>query len=91
VAFAAKYRLPTISIFSHATEAGLLMSYGPEVIDLFRQAATYVDKVLKGAKPGDLPVQRPTRFDLVINGKTAKALGLAIPPPLLLRADRVIE
>ncbi len=92
VEFAAKHRLPTIY---HQSEfvvvSGGLMSYGPDFRDLFRRAATYVDKILKGAKPGDLPVERPTKFELVINLKTAKALGLTIPPSLLQRADQVIE
>jgi len=92
VEFAAKHRLPTIY---HQSEfvvgSGGLMSYAPDFRDLFRRSATYVDKILKGAKPGDLPVQQPTKFELVINMRTAKALGLTIPPSLLLRADRVIE
>jgi putative ABC transport system substrate-binding protein len=88
---AVKHRLPTVSFFPHYTEAGLLMSYGPNLYGLFSQAATYVDRILKGAKPGDLPVQRPERFEMLVNLRTAKALGLTIPQPLLLRADRVID
>ena len=84
-------RLPTMSNFREYAEAGCSMSYGPNYMDLFRRAATYVDKILKGAKPADLPVEQPTKFELVINLKTAKALGLTIPPSLLQRADQVIE
>jgi len=84
-------RLPAMGGDGYHTEAGGLMSYGPSVPDLFRRAAVYVDRILKGAKPADLPVERPSRFELVVNLKTAKALGLTIPPLLLLRADRVIE
>jgi len=88
---AAKYRLPGIYGVRFFMDSGGLMSYGPSLIDLWRRAAGYVDKILKGAKPGDLPVEQPTKFELVINAKTAKALGLTIPPALLLRADQVLE
>ncbi|MGH7310206.1 MAG: ABC transporter substrate-binding protein [Candidatus Rokuibacteriota bacterium] len=92
VEFAAKHRLPAIYHQSEfVVSSGGLMSYGPDFRDLFRRSATYVDKILKGAKPGDLPVQQPTKFELVINRKTAKALGLTIPQSVLLRADQVIE
>jgi putative tryptophan/tyrosine transport system substrate-binding protein len=92
VEFAAAHRLPTIY---HQSEfvvgSGGLMSYGADFGDLFRRSATYVDKILRGARPGDLPVEQPTKFELVVNRRTAKALGLTIPQSLLLRADRVIE
>ena len=88
---ALKARLPTMFPMPAYVEAGGLLSYGPNVLDFFRRAAVYVDKILKGAKPGDLPVEQPTRYELVINMKTAKALGLKIPQSILLRADRVIE
>ena len=78
-----KYRLPTISLFTSFAEAGTLMAYGPSQPEMFRNAARYVDKILRGAKAGELPVERPTKFELVINRKTAKALGLTIPPSLL--------
>ncbi len=88
---ASKARLPTIHELRRWPEQGALMSYGPDLHDLFYRAATYVDKILKGAKPGNLPVEQPTKFELVINLKTAKALGLTIPPSLLARADEVIQ
>ena len=88
---AVKNRLPTIFSNRELTEAGGLMSYGQDLAEHYRRAATYVDKILKGAKPSDLPVEQPTLLELVINRKTAKALGLAIPKELLLRADKVIE
>src|SRR2546425_1005048 len=88
---AAKYRLPAIYSFSVFADAGGLMSYGPNLPDLWRRAALYTDRILKGAKPAEMPVEEPTKFELVINMKTAKALGLMIPPSLLLRADQVIE
>ena len=84
-------RLPTMHGFREFAEAGGLMSYGPNFPDLFRRAAEYVDKILRGAKPADLPVEQPTKFDLVINLTTAKALGLTIPEAFLGRADEVIE
>ena len=91
VEVAAKHRLPAIYEQRQFTEAGGLLSYGANPLALYHRAAAYVDKILKGAKPGDLPVEQPTKFELVINLKTAKALGLTIPPSLLQRADQVIE
>ena len=88
---AAKNRLPTMFPYSEFVDAGGLMAYGPSLADLSRRAATYVDKILKGTKPADLPIEQPTKLELVINLKTAKALGLTIPPSLLARADQVIE
>jgi len=89
--FAAKSRLPTMFLNRDYVPAGGLMSYAPNFPELFRQTAVYVDKILKGAKPGDLPVEQPTKFELVINMKTAKALGLTISPSVLARADEVIQ
>jgi len=88
---ALKYRLPTIGSTAQAVEAGFFMAYESNIPDLWRRAATYVDKILKGAKPADLPIEQHTKFDLVINRKTAKALGLTIPRSLLLRADQIID
>jgi putative ABC transport system substrate-binding protein len=91
VQFAAKSRLPAIYPDREFAEAGGLMTYGPSTASNWRRAATFVDKILKGAKPADLPVEQPTRFELVVNLKTAKALGLTIPPSILVRADQVIQ
>ena len=87
----ARRRLPTVFGVSEYAEAGGLLAYGPSLADGYRRAAIYVDRILKGAKPGDLPVEQPTTFEMVINMKTAKALGLTIPPSVLGRADQVIE
>jgi putative ABC transport system substrate-binding protein len=84
-------RLPTIHDLRRFPEAGALMSYGPDVYDLFRRSASYVDRILKGAGPADLPVEQPTKFELVINLKTASRLGIVVPPTLLALADEVIE
>jgi putative ABC transport system substrate-binding protein len=91
VEFAVRHRLPSMAMAREFAELGGLIAYGASISDLHRQAATYVDKILKGAKPSDLPVEQPTKFELVINLKTAKALGLTVPPSLLARADEVIE
>jgi putative ABC transport system substrate-binding protein len=91
IELAIRHRLPAMYESAEYVRDGGLISYGPSFLDLFRRAAVYVDKILKGAKPSDLPVQQPTKFDLVINMKTAKTLGITVPPSLLARADEVIE
>ena len=88
---AAKRRLPSVYGIGEYAEAGGLMTYSASYRDLFRRAATFVDKILKGAKPADLPIEQPTKFELVINLRTAKAIGLTIPPSLLQRADQIID
>jgi putative ABC transport system substrate-binding protein len=91
VELASKDRLPSIYFARHFADEGGLMSYGPNFGDLWRRSAGYVDKILKGAKPGDLPIEQPTKFELIVNLKTAKALGITIPESILLRADEVIR
>jgi putative ABC transport system substrate-binding protein len=89
--FTLKHRLPAISLFRRFADGGGLMSYGPDQTEYSKRLSVYIDKILRGAKPTDLPIEQPTKFELVINLKTAKALGLTIPQTLLLRADQVIE
>jgi putative tryptophan/tyrosine transport system substrate-binding protein len=91
VALPARHRMPAMYEHSNFVEAGGLMSYGPDLHETFRKVANYVDQILRGAKPGDLPVQQPTRLELVLNMKTAQALGLAVPRSIVLRADKVID
>ena len=91
ISAAARNNVPAIYALSEFARDGGLLSYGANPVDIFRRAATYVDRILRGEKPGDLPVQFPTKFEMVVNRKTATALGLAIPPSIMLRADEVIE
>ena len=88
---AARNNVPAVYVFSDYVREGGLLSYGPDTVDRYRRAATYVDRILRGAKPGDLPVQFPTKFKMAVNLKTAKSLGLTVPQSILLRADEVIE
>jgi putative ABC transport system substrate-binding protein len=90
-AFAAKSRMPAVCSYPGHAQAGGLLTYATSYYDLFRRAATYVDRIVKGAKPGDLPIEQPTKFELIVNTRTAKALGLTVSPSLLLRVDQVIE
>ena len=91
VELAARHRLPAVYAFRYFAAIGGLMSYGIDVVDLYKRAAVYVDRILKGTKPADLPMEQPTKFELVINLKTARTLGLAVPSSLLIRADEIIE
>ena len=91
ISAAARNNVPAVFWSSNIARDGGLLSYGPDYVDIFRRAATYIDRILRGAKPGDLPVQFPTKFEMVVNLKTAKALGLTVPQSILLTADEVIE
>jgi putative ABC transport system substrate-binding protein len=91
ISAAARNDVPAVYWASEFARDGGLLSYGPDPVDLYRRAASYIDRILRGAKPGDLPVQLPTKFEMVLNRKTAKALGLAVPPSILLRATEVVE
>ena len=91
ISAAARNNVPAVYSLAGFVRDGGLLSYGPDPVDIFRRAATYVDRILRGAKPGDLPVQLPTKFEMAVNLKTAKALGLTVPQSILLRADEVIE
>jgi putative ABC transport system substrate-binding protein len=88
---ALRHRLPTISTYREFAESAGLLAYGPRLVDIFRGAAAYVDKIVRGTRPADLPVERPIRFELVVNLATSKVLGLALPPDILVRTDRVIR
>ena len=91
VALAARHRLPVMYAFREDVDAGGLVAYGANLVEQYRQAATFVHKILHGAKPGDLSIEQPTKFELVVNARTARVLGIAFPPSLLLRADHVID
>ena len=91
ISAAARNNVPAVYALSEAARDGGLLSYGPDLVDIFRRAASYVDRILRGAKPAELPVQLPTKFEMVVNLKTAKALGLTVPQSILLTADEVIE